>query len=380
MNINKFTQKSMQAVEGCEKLAYEYGNQEIEQEHLLYSLLTIDDSLILKLVEKMEINTQYFLNKVEEALSKRVKVQGGQIYVGQDLNKVLISAEEEAKALSDEYVSVEHLFLAMIRHPNKAVKELFKEFGITRERFLQVLSSVRGNQRVTSDNPEATYDTLAKYGQELVEKAREQKLDPVIGRDSEIRNVIRILSRKTKNNPVLIGEPGVGKTAVVEGLAQRIVRGDVPQGLKDKKIFALDMGALVAGAKYRGEFEERLKAVLDEIKSSDGQIILFIDELHTIVGAGKSDGALDALSIGVFDFANYDGMAQLDKTRYLPIDKNGNLWYGDGQLVRKRVELSNADLGDELTKVIEAQRAYGAALKMVITSDEIESTINNLRS
>ena len=294
MNINKFTQKSIEAVNNCEKLAYEYGNQELEQEHLLYSLVTMDDSLIGKLMEKMEIDKTHFIHRMEQALQKRVKVSGGKLYVGQKLNQVLLSAEDEAKQMGDEYVSVEHLFLSMLKYPNAEIKEIFREYGITRERFLQALSTVRGNQRVVSDNPEATYDTLNKYGQDLVERARKQQMDPVIGRDTEIRNVIRILSRKTKNNPVLIGEPGVGKTAVAEGIAQRIVHGDVPEGLKEKKIFSLDMGALIAGAKYQGEFEERLKAVLDEVKKSDGEIILFIDELHTIVGAGKTTGALDA--------------------------------------------------------------------------------------
>ena len=294
MNINKFTQKSLQAVQNCERIAMDYGNQEIAQEHLLYALLTQDDSLIAKLMEKMGLDKNLIINRVEEAIQKRPKVQGGQQYVGQDLNNALVHGEDEAKAMGDEYVSVEHLFLAMMKYASKDMKALFREVGISREGFLQALSTVRGNQRVTSDNPEDTYDTLNKYGTDLVERAREQKMDPVIGRDSEIRNVVRILSRKTKNNPVLIGEPGVGKSAVVEGLAQCIVRGDVPEGLKEKTIFSLDMGALVAGAKYRGEFEERLKAVLEEVKNSDGRIILFIDELHTIVGAGKTDGAMDA--------------------------------------------------------------------------------------
>nr|MCR5101778.1 AAA family ATPase [Butyrivibrio sp.] len=294
MNIQKFTQKSIEAVNGCDKIAVKNGNQEMDQEHLLYSLLTLENGLIVNLIQKMGIDSDSFLARVQKGIDKKVKVQGGNLIMGAGLNKVLINAEDEAKRMGDEYVSVEHLFLCLIKYANREIKAIFSEYGITRDRFLKVLSEVRGNQRVVSDNPEATYDTLEKYGQELVEKARQQKMDPVIGRDAEIRNVVRILSRKTKNNPVLIGEPGVGKTAVVEALAQRIAAGDVPQALQDKKIFSLDMGALVAGAKYRGEFEERLKAVLEDVKQSDGEIILFIDELHTIVGAGKTDGSLDA--------------------------------------------------------------------------------------
>ena len=369
MNISKFTQKSLQAVQDLEKTAYEFGNQEVEQEHLLYNLLHQEDSLILKLIEKMEIQKEHFLDRIEQALNARTKVSGGQPYIGQYLNKALVTAEDEAKAMGDEYVSVEHLFLALLDHPSPSMKKIWQEYGITKERFLQALSTVRGNQRVTTDNPEVTYDTLNKYGEDLVEKAREQKLDPVIGRDSEIRNVIRILSRKTKNNPVLIGEPGVGKTAAVEGLAQRIVQGDVPDGLKDKKIFALDMGALVAGAKYRGEFEERLKAVLEEVKKSEGQIILFIDELHLIVGAGKTDGAMDAgnmlnLIVGA---GKTDGAMDA-----------GNML--KPMLARGELHCIGATTLDEYRKYIEKDAALERRFQPVMVDEPtVEDTISILR-